>query len=78
MVTLRRRIERREFFEPFFVVAQQAGLIIVDEHAGRDVHGIDQAQPLAHAALLHALRDLRRDVFEAQAIGQVEAELMAE
>ena len=66
-----------EFFEPFFEVAVQAGFVVIDEHTGRDVHGIDQAEPLADAAFREALLDLRGDVQKGAAFGDFEPEFLA-
>ena len=46
---------RRQFLKPLFIVLMQAVLIVVDEHAGSDVQGIVQAQPLLDATLVQAL-----------------------
>jgi hypothetical protein len=43
VIPLRRRIERREFFQPLIIVTMQARLVVIDEHAGRDVHRVGQA-----------------------------------
>ena len=50
VVPLRRRIERRQLFQPLVVVAVQPRLVVVDEHAGGDVHRVDQHQAVLHAA----------------------------
>src|SRR5688572_1356270 len=62
LVPLWRWIEWRESLQPFFIIGMQARLIIVDEYAGRDVHGVHQAQPFANAAAPHCVRHLGRDV----------------
>src|SRR5262245_12379812 len=56
-VALRAGVERRQLLEPALVVLVQAGLVVVDEDARRDVHGVDQAEALAHAALGHRTLD---------------------
>ena len=38
---------RGELFEPLGIVLVQAGLVVVDEYRGGDVHGIGEQQPLA-------------------------------
>ena len=56
----------------------QAGLVVVDEDRGGDVHGVDEDEPLADAALAEAGLDLGGDVDEAAPGGDVEPELLAE
>ncbi len=53
----------------------QAGLIVVDEHAGRDVHGIAEEQPLLNPALADDLLDLARDVDEIHPCRHVECQV---
>src|SRR5581483_10510560 len=43
---------RRQFFQKLVVVFEQPRLVVVDVHAGGDVHRIDQNQTLPHAAFL--------------------------
>ena len=73
----RERFVRGELFEPALVVGVQARLVVVDEDAGGDVHGVDQAQALAHAALAHGGLDLTGDVDETAAGRDLEPELLA-
>ena len=51
-----------DLFDKVVEVLDQARLVIVDEDAGRDVHGIDQHQALLDAALEQALLHLGSDV----------------
>ena len=44
-------VEGRQPLQPGVVVAVQPRLVVVDEDRGGDVHGVDQAEPLADAAL---------------------------
>ncbi len=66
-----------QLFQPLLVVVVQAGLVVVDEDAGGDVHGVDQHQALAHAAVAYGLLDLRCDVNEPPSGGNLEPELFA-
>src|SRR6476469_1235760 len=50
--------------------------MIVDEYRGADVHGRDQHESLAHAAGLHLLRHLVRDVDDLLALPGLEPEIM--
>lgn len=45
------RVERDEVLQPTFVVGVKPGLVVVDENAGGDVHGVHQHQTVLHAAL---------------------------
>src|SRR5688500_17207002 len=42
VAVLARRLVRGELFEPLVVILDQAGLVVVDVHRGRDVHGVDE------------------------------------
>jgi hypothetical protein len=42
LVALRRRVERGQLLQPLLVVLVQARLVVVDEHARRDVHRVHQ------------------------------------
>jgi hypothetical protein len=52
----------RKLFKPFFKVLVQTAFVVVDKHAGRDVHRVDKAQPFFDPAFPDYFRDLRRDV----------------
>jgi hypothetical protein len=52
-------------------------LVIIDKHAGRNVHGVDKAQPVADSALCDAIGHLARDVHELHPRGQVEPKFLA-
>ena len=56
----------------------QAALVVIDEDAGGDVHGIDQAQSLTHAALAESRFDLGSDVHQLPPLGQFEPQFFAE
>jgi hypothetical protein len=71
------RFFRREFLEPFFEIGMEAAFVVIDEDAGRDVHGIDQTQTLLDAAGAKASIDLRGDVEQPAAGGDFEAEFFA-
>jgi hypothetical protein len=40
------RLVRRQFLQPVVVILVQAAFVVVDEHAGCDMHGVDQGQNL--------------------------------
>ena len=54
----------RELLQPDIVVVVQARLVIVDEDAGGDVHGVSPATAPLDAALLQALLHFPGDVDE--------------
>ena len=58
------------------VILVQARLIIVDEYAGRDVHGVAQKQPFLNAALTDDLLDLARDVDKVHPGRHVECQVL--
>src|SRR3954454_19588025 len=64
LIALRAGIEGGQLLQPALVVLVQAGLVVVDEDARRNVHGVDQAEPFADAALRHRPLHVRRDVDE--------------
>ncbi len=63
---------RGQVFQPHVVVLVQTGLVVVDEDGCGDVHGVDQQQPFADAALAQAFCHLRRDVHQCASRGYVE------
>ena len=65
------RFKRCQLLQPAFKIRQQSAFIIIDKHAGGDIHRIHQAQPLADAALAQAFLHLRGDVHETAPVGQV-------
>ena len=67
----------RQALEPFLKIRVQAALVVVDEYAGGDVHGVHQAQPLADAALLDGRLHVPRDVHQPAARRQVEKQFFA-
>jgi hypothetical protein len=62
--------------EPLLVIGVEAGLVVVDKHARRDVHGVDEAEPFANAAGGHELRHLRRDVAKGHPLGEREGQML--
>ena len=69
------RFVRREFFKPRFVIVVQAAFVVVDEHRGGDMHGIDEAKPLLDSALFHQVLNGGGDVDEASPFGDFEPKL---
>src|SRR5262249_38517814 len=66
---------RREFLEPDFVILEEARFIIVDEHGGGDVHGVDEAQPFLDATFAHQFLDGVRDVHKFAAAGNLKPKM---
>ena len=53
-------------------------LVIIDEHRGGDMHGVDQTKPLNYAAAMNEFLDLRCDVDEPASIRHFEPEMFSE
>lgn len=53
-------------------------LVIVDEHRGGDVHGVDQTKPLNYAAAVNEILDLRCDVDEPASFRHFEPKMFGE
>ncbi len=58
--------------QPFFIILVQPVLIVIDEHACRDVHRVHQAQPFLNAALKQAFVHLWGDVDKPPPLGDIE------
>ena len=56
----------------------KARLIVVDEYRRGDVHGVDQAQAFAHAALINQFLNLRCDVDEPASIRNFKPKMFSE
>ena len=68
---------RRKALQPRLEVLVEPGLVVVDEHAGRDVHGVAQQEPLPDAALAQGLLYLRGDVDQFPPPGCAEPQLFS-
>ncbi|MEY3457992.1 MAG: hypothetical protein RL215_1149 [Planctomycetota bacterium] len=75
-VSLGRGIEGGEGFEPFPVVFVKPGFVIVDEHGRGDVHGINEHQSFADAALPDNRGDSVGDIDESDAAGNFKGEIL--
>ncbi len=53
---------RRQLFQPHLIIVMEAAFVVVDEDAGRDVHGVDEHKTLLYAALAQRLLHLRGDI----------------
>jgi hypothetical protein len=53
-----------KLFQPYLVIMEQAILGVIDEDAGGDVHGVDQAQALLHPAFDNQFLDRFGDVLK--------------
>jgi hypothetical protein len=56
-------------FEPLCVVLMEAGLIVIDEHAGCYMHGIDQAQTFLNTGLCDRFCDFACNIDKAETLG---------
>lgn len=77
VLILRHRLVWRQCFQPLLIILMQAGFVIVDEYGGGDVHRVDQHQPLGHAAFFQAPLDVRRNIDEGPAGGDLEPKFPA-
>ena len=59
-------------------VGLQVFLGVVDEHAGRDMHGVDEAQALLHFAFTHERCHRVRDVHKPAPAGHFKPQLFSE
>src|ERR1019366_593723 len=75
MIPLGAWVVRRQPFKPSLVIFVKAGLVVIDEDRGGDVHRIDEAETLAHAAFLHRLFNFARDVHEVHPVGHLHGEI---
>lgn len=71
----RNRLVRCDTLQPILKIPVEAGLVVVDEYTGSDVHRIDKTEPLADARFAHCLFDLRRNVDEFADFLRLEPEL---
>ena len=55
-------IEGRKLFQPFIDVVDKPLFIVVDIHAGSDVHGRNQDHAILHATVAHDLLHLWSDM----------------
>jgi len=63
-----------EAFEPFVEVVMQTALVVVNEDAGADVHGVDEAEIFANAAFGEGGFNVGCDIEIRAAVGRVEPE----
>jgi len=68
---------RGELLQPLFKIGVQSAFVVVDEDAGRDVHGIDQTKAFLDPAGAETFFNLWRDVDQAAARGDFEPEFFA-
>ena len=69
---------RSQFLQPKFVIVMKPRFIVIDEHGGSDVHGVDQAKAFGHAALVNEFLDLRCNVDEPASIRHFEPKMFSE
>jgi hypothetical protein len=72
-----RGVERGEFLEPTAVVLMQAGLVVVDENAGSDVHGVAEEKALLNAGLGEEILQILSDVKESHPLLEMEREVLS-
>ena len=74
---MRIRLFGRELFEPALEVRTQPGFVVVDEHRRRDVHGVQEAEPLANAAFPQTGLHIGSDVAEGPACREFEPQFLS-
>ena len=68
-------LEWRDPLEPLPDVLVEAGLVVVHEDAGGDVHRADEHEALGHVRALEDLLELRREVHELALLLRIEGEV---
>ncbi len=69
---------RSQFLQPHLVIVMKPWFIVIDEHGGSDVHGVDQTKAFGHAALVNEFLDLGRDVDEPASTRHFEPKMFSE
>ena len=69
---------RSQFFQPHLVVVMESWFIVINEHGGSDVHGVDQTKAFGHTALVNEFLDLGCDVDEPASIRHFEPKMFSE
>ena len=77
VVALRARVVGGEPLQPLLVVLVQPSFVVVDEDRSRDVHRVDQAEALLHAAFAHQPLNAVGDVEVITAIRRLEPEMFS-
>ena len=72
VAVVRVRFFRGQPFEPYLEVVMEPRLVVVDEDAGSDVHGVAEKEPFTDAAFPEALGDGGGDVDQLAALLDVE------
>lgn len=66
-----------QLFQPAIKILMQTALIVVDKNRGRDVHGIDQAEPLSNGTFGQTSDNLGRNVDKSTTTGNVEPQFIS-
>jgi hypothetical protein len=75
MIALGARVVRRQPFEPSLVIFVKPGLVVIDKDRRGDMHRIDEAKSLAHAAFLNRLLNFARDIHEIHPLRHLHGEI---
>ena len=67
-----------QFLQPTFLVCMQTGLIIINKHAGCNMHRVYEAQPFLDATLGDELLHLRRDIDKCPSGWDIKPQLFGE
>ena len=71
------RFVRGDPLQPFLVVVMQTAFVVIDEHGGGDVHGVDQTKPFLNSTFMQRFLHLAGDVDKSAAGWDVEPEFFA-
>ena len=69
---------RSQFLQPHLVVVMKSWFIVINEHGGSDVHGVDQTKAFGHAALVNEFLDFRCDVDEPASVRHFEPKMFSD
>ncbi len=78
VIPVRRRVEGSQLFEPFFVIAMQSRLVVIDENAGCDVHRIYEYETVSNAAFVDESFDVFMDRDNRPTLGDFHPEFFRE
>jgi hypothetical protein len=70
------RLVRREALEPVVEILDQAGLCVIDVDRRRDVHRVDETEPVLDPGAADEVLDVGRDVHVIAAVRGLEPEVV--
>jgi len=76
MPVMTQRLMRRQLFEPALEIAMQALFVIINKDRSRNMHRIDQTEPLNNFALSQAIFNLRGNIEKPASLGYLKPEFL--